>query len=174
MKIFLASSNELNHEREYLAGVVFCLGRLLHDLGSEQRVELVKWEYLDSSMGIDHKQDEYNRELATCDAAVVLLWRKFGEYTESEFRTALDGVRSGGFPRRLVVLFKETGAEMSPKLEAHRQALRTTDGIAWGAFSSDAELRANFLTEVFDVMADVDPKFHLPSQVTLVQYGLLG
>ena len=62
MKIFLASSNELNHEREYLAGVVFYLGRLLHDMGAEQRVELVKWEYLDSSMGIEHKQDEYNQE----------------------------------------------------------------------------------------------------------------
>ncbi len=32
MKTFLASSNELNHEREYLAGVVLYLGRLLHDM----------------------------------------------------------------------------------------------------------------------------------------------
>ena len=32
----------------------------------------------------------------TCDAAVVLLWRKFGEYAESEFQTAIHGVRSGG------------------------------------------------------------------------------
>ena len=124
MKIFLASSNELNHEREYLAGVVFCLGRLLHDMGLEQRVELVKWEYLDSSMGIDHKQDEYNRELATCDAAVVLFWRKFGEYTESEFQTAIHGARSGSSTRRLAVLFKEMGGEMSPELEAYRPTER--------------------------------------------------
>ena len=172
MKIFLASSNELNHEREYLAGVVFYLGRLLHDMGAEQRVELVKWEYLDSSMGVEHKQDEYNRELATCDAAVVLFWRKFGEYTESEFRTALTGIRSGEFQRRLVVLFKDTGEEMAPELGAFRRTLATGDGIASGTFSSDVELRANFLTLVFAVMAEIDPTFRLPSQVALVRYGL--
>jgi len=36
MKIFLASSSELDHERKYLVGVVFYLGRLLHDMVSKQ------------------------------------------------------------------------------------------------------------------------------------------
>ena len=172
MKIFLASSNELKHEREYLADVVFYLGRLLHDMGSEQRVELVKWEYLDSSMGIDHKQDEYNRELATCDAAVVLFWRKFGEYTESEFQTAIHGVRSSGSTRRLSVLFKETGEIRSPELETFRCNLLSAWGIGPIAFSSDGELRTHFLSTVFAVISDVDPSFAIPSPPTLVKYGL--
>ncbi len=172
MKIFLASSDELSHEREYLAGVVFYLGRLLHDMRLEHRVELVKWEYLDSSMGVVHKQEEYNQELVACDAAIVLFWRKFGEYTESEFRTALNGVRLGGFPRRLVVLFKETGEEMSPELEAYRRNLATADDIAIGTFSSDVELRSNFLTVVLGMIADADLTFRLPSQVVLARYGL--
>lgn len=47
MKVFLASSNELAHEREFLAGVVFRLGGLMHGMGTGLRVELVKWEYLE-------------------------------------------------------------------------------------------------------------------------------
>ena len=172
MKIFLASSNELNHEREYLAGVVFYLGRLLHDMGLEQRVELVKWEYLDSSMGIDHKQDEYNRELAACDAAIVLFWRKFGEYTESEFLTALHGARSDGSPRRLAVLFKGMSEEMSPELKAYRHDLPTTYGIEPGTFSSDDELRDQFLSVVFATLSGNEPSFDIPSSSTLVKYGL--
>ena len=54
MKVSLVSSNELEHERKVLAEVVFRLGVLLHGMGTEQRVELVKWESLDSSMRIEH------------------------------------------------------------------------------------------------------------------------
>ena len=172
MRIFLASSNELNHEREYLAGVVFYLGRLLHDMGSEQRVELVKWEYLDSSMGLEHKQAEYNRELAACDATVVLFWRKFGEYTESEFKTALQGVRTGGSVRRIAVLFKDTGEAMSSELMACRASLSAECGIVPESFSSDDELRARFLSVVFAMLAEDDPSFNVPPQHTLAKYGL--
>jgi hypothetical protein len=172
MKVFLASSNELAHEREFLAGVVFRLGGLMHGMGTGLRVELVKWEYLDSSMGIEHKQDEYNRELSECDAAVVLFWRKFGEYTESEFLTALRGVREGGRPRRLTVLFKESGEEASPELAAYRASLPGEYGIEPKAFSGDGELRALFLETVFKGLADEAPLFRVPAGDTLKKYGL--
>ena len=63
MKIFVASSSELKDERDELSGPVLRLNRWLADRGEEERVALAKWEYLDSSMGVDHKQEEYNRAL---------------------------------------------------------------------------------------------------------------
>ena len=63
IKIFVASSNELEAEREELAGAVQDLNGWLYSRGEDERVALEKWEYLDSSMGVDRKQEEYNRAL---------------------------------------------------------------------------------------------------------------
>ena len=104
------------------------------------RIDLEKWEYLDSSMGPLHKQEEYNRELATCDIVFVLFWRRFGEYTEEEFRMALDGLRSRQRPRKVVVMFKNDGEVEDIKLAAFKESLASEDGLDTLAFSSDIEL----------------------------------
>lgn len=49
--ISVISSNELQAERQALAGCVLRLNRWLVDQGEEERVSLEKWEYLDSEMG---------------------------------------------------------------------------------------------------------------------------
>ena len=173
MKIFIASSNELEHERVFLTGdVSWSLNGLLCDLGSDERVEPEKWEYLDSSMGVEHKQEEYNRALSTCDGVVVLFWRKFGEYTESEFLTALRSARSGGPVRRLAVLFKETGEAPSPELVAFKRKCPTLFGVEPASFLSDAELRSRFLKLVFDLFRDEHPGFAIPDAATLARYEL--
>ena len=66
IKVFVASSNELKDERGELAVPVLGLNGWLYSRGVEERVALEKWEYLDSSMGVDHKQEEYNRALRAC------------------------------------------------------------------------------------------------------------
>lgn len=148
MKIFLASSNELNREREYLASLVFYLGRLLHDMGIGQRVELVKWEYLDSPMGPLRKQEEYNLELATCDMVFVLFWRRFGEYTEEEFRNALEGMRNRQRPRKVVVMFKKGGEAVEPGLVSFRESLIVEAGLEVMEFSSDDELSQKVMSTI--------------------------
>ena len=173
MKVFIASSNELEHERVFLTGdVSWILNGLLCDLGSDERVEPEKWEYLDSSIGVDHKQEEYNRALSMCDGVVVLFWRKFGEYTESEFLTALRSARSGGSVRRLAVLFKETGEAPSPELADFKQTGAALYGVEPASFSSDGELRSRFLDLVFDLIRDRHPGFAVPDGAMLARYGL--
>lgn len=173
MKIFIASSNELEHERLFLSGeVCWFLNGLLCDRGLDVRVDPVKWEFLDSSMGIDHKQAEYNRALLGCDAAVVLFWRRFGQYTESEFQTAQESLRSGGSVRRLSVLFKESDEVPSPELVAFRKTLRTSSDIESAAFATDVRLRERFLSVVFDWLRDERPGFTIPDGPTLARYHL--
>lgn len=56
IKIFLASSEELKQERIELADLVEQLNHTLAKL--DLRIQLVKWEYLDSSIDARHKQEE--------------------------------------------------------------------------------------------------------------------
>ena len=172
MKIFIASSNELEHERLVTSEISLFVNRMLLDMGYEDRIEPEKWEYLDSSMGVEHKQEEYNRALAACDGVVVLFWRKFGEYTESEFLTALHSARSGGTVRRLAVLFKETGEAPSPELAAFKRNRASVFGVEPACFSSDAEFRAHFLSLAFGLLRDEHPGFAVPDADTLTRYCL--
>ena len=138
IKIFLASSDELAHERLVFSRIVLELGAQLRERG--MRIDLVKWEYLDPSMGPMHKQEEYNRELATCDMVFVLFWRRFGEYTEEEFRMALEGMRNRQRPCGVVVMFKNDGVEAEDGLVAFRDSLEPGDGLGVMGFSNDDEL----------------------------------
>ena len=170
IKIFLASSEELKDERLEMTDLVSRLNQTFKGRGIQ--LELKRWEYLDSSMGDQRKQDEYNNVLRECDICLVLFWRKFGEYTQSEFLAALRSARSGGSVRRLAVLFKETGEAPSPDLADFRRNCAALYGVEPGSFSSDAELRARFLSLVFDLLRDVHPGFPVPGNDTLARYGL--
>ena len=172
MKIFIASSNELEHERLVTSEISLFMNRMLLDMGHEERIEPEKWEYLDSAMGVEHKQEEYNRALAACDGVVVLFWRKYGEYTESEFLTALRSARSGGTVRRLAVLFKETGEAPSPELATFKRDCASVFGVEPANFSSDAELRDRFRSLAFDLLKDEHPGFAVPDDATLAHYCL--
>lgn len=169
MKIFIASSDELEPERIYLTGNV--CWRLLN-LHLPERVEPLKWEYLDSSIGVEHKQAEYNRALATCDGVVVLFWRKYGQYTESEFLTALDNAPT---VRRVAVMCKETGEEPSTdtKLAEFKRNCAARHGVELHGFSVKPELRTLFLSVVFDLLRDKYPAFEIPDNRTLARCGLL-
>ena len=60
-KVFLASSEELKHERLLLDSLFKHLNRIIRPRGL----------YLDSSMRPKHKQEEYNEELKTCEMRLV-------------------------------------------------------------------------------------------------------
>ena len=115
IKIFLASSEELKQERLELADLVENLNQRLSALGLQ--IQLVKWEYLDASMGPKHKQEEYNEALRDCEMCLVLYWTRFGDYTAIELNTAYEELCAGHNPKKLYVYFKD-GAEPSPELQA--------------------------------------------------------
>ena len=58
IKVFLASSDELTYERLQFDSLFNHLNRIFRPRGLY--LELSMWEYLDSSMGIKRKQEEYN------------------------------------------------------------------------------------------------------------------
>ena len=147
IRIFLASSDELRQERTEFADLIEHLNLIFRPKGTE--LQLVKWEYLDASMGGGRKQDEYNRELASCEVALVLYWHRFGAFTEEELRTAHENNRAGRNPRKLYVFFKETGSDegMSDALREFKDSFETTFGHFYCRFENVDMLKLNFLLQ---------------------------
>ena len=127
IKIFLASSEELKCERALFSKIVLTLNNVYRDKGFF--FSLIKWEYLDSSIGKDRKQDEYNRELRTCDIVFVIFWRKFGDYTNEEFEMAMKGLRTDRLPKLVVVMFKNNGDPIDNNLTEFKNSLKPEDRL---------------------------------------------
>ena len=104
IKIFLASSEELKDERLEMTDLVSRLSQTFKGRGIQ--LELKRWEYLDSSMGDQRKQDEYNNVLRDCDICLVLFWRRFGSYTGEELDVAYQCYKNKQKPEKIYVFFK--------------------------------------------------------------------
>ena len=147
IKIFLASSEELKQERLEIADLVENLNMRLETLGL--RIQLVKWEYLDSSMGPEHKQEEYNEALKECEMCIVMYWRRFGDYTTIELDTAYQGLCAGHNPKKLYVYFKDM-PELSPEIMDFRDGFPKKYGHFYSHFQNIDTLKTDFLLQFID------------------------
>lgn len=87
VKIFVASSNELENDRVHLGDYV----RKINDLYEPQgvRVRLYKWENFSPNYTGKRSQDEYNAYLRQCNAVIGLFKTKLGDYTCEEIKEGL-------------------------------------------------------------------------------------
>ena len=123
IKIFLASSEELKPERLELADLVENINNVLEK--QDITVRLVKWEYLDSSMGPQHKQEDYNDKLRECDICLVLYWTKFGMYTKTELDTAYGELCAGRNPHKIYIYFKDGATSFLQNMDTSTALLQT-------------------------------------------------
>lgn len=146
IKIFLASSEELRRERLEIAELIGHLNLALEH--SNIRLYLVKWEYLDASMGELHKQEEYNKVLEQCDICIVLFATRFGKYTATELNTAYHKlIKTGGNVKQLAVFFKSE-KEISNELKAFQKSFKNNyPEIPEYHFNDETKLKVDFLKE---------------------------
>lgn len=106
VNVFIASSSELKRERMELVDLMQDLNRAVF---RAQGIKLkpVLWEYMDSSMRAERKEDEYLVRLRECEVCIALFWRILGEYTEEELDVSVSEQLAGRMPKRVYVLFKE-------------------------------------------------------------------
>ena len=147
IKVFIASSEELRLERLEFIDMIQQLNRILKPRGVE--IDPVKWEYLDASMGSLHKQEEYNRELKTCEMCLVLYWTRFGDYTKSELDTAYSELCAGRNPQKLYVYFKDAD-DITPELKAFKESFATAYGHFFCRFENVDTMKLNFLLQFED------------------------
>lgn len=145
IQIFLASSGELKAERLHIASLVSKINFLWNS--RDINIRLIKWEYLDSSMGAQHKQEDYNDILRECDMAIILFWKKFGKYTEMEFQTALLELKAGNRVKRSFVLIKET-EERSDALSDFVGSLALQCAGMFDFYSDILDLKKRFIEQI--------------------------
>lgn len=151
IKIFIASSNELEKERLLMASLANELSTRLEKVGIQ--VIAVEWESLDASMGEDHKQEEYNEKLRECDMCMVLYWTKFGMYTKTELDTAYKEKIEGKNPQKVWVYFKEIDDPSNmptEKLKKFRDSFPTKYGHFYTPFANFDTLKAHFLLQFME------------------------
>lgn len=151
IKIFLASSKELEKERLVFADLVGHLNKALES--RDITISLVKWEYVDASMGPEHKQEEYNEQLRDCDLCIVLYWTTFGKWTKIELDTAYKEKCEGRNPKKLYVYFKE-GKQISEDLQKFRDSFPENYGHFFTDYKNIDTLKAHFLLQFMDYLSN--------------------
>jgi hypothetical protein len=86
IKLFLASSNELQDEREKIEIAISRKNRSLLQRGF--LIELSIWEDAINIGSSLRSQDNYNLEVEKCDLFVMLFYSKVGKYSLEEFKLA--------------------------------------------------------------------------------------
>ncbi len=152
IKIFIASSEELKHERQVFSDLALKLNLLLKD--KEIKICLEKWEYLDSSMSTLLKQQEYNIVLKKCDLCIALFWTKFGDFTGEEFKVAQDEVLKKKTLKEALLYFKTdfTNKELNEEQEENMHKLTEfkqeciKNNVLSSDFLNDIDLAYLFIT----------------------------
>lgn len=138
-KIFVASSAELKRERMELVDLM----QDMNDILVENSIKLkpVLWEYMDSSMRVERKEDEYLAKLRECEVCIVLFWQILGEYTVEELDVAVKEMRSVRCPKEVHVLFKEPAENVSEELISFKENLYNNYRLHPEKFNDISSLR---------------------------------
>jgi len=104
IKVFLASSEELEEDRKYIE---IQIGRFNKEMvKKEMYIELIIWEDFFDCMSKTRLQDEYNNAIKGCDVFFLLAHNKVGKFTEEEFEVAFGHFKENATPL-IFTLFKK-------------------------------------------------------------------
>lgn len=92
IKIFLASSKELQSEREHFEREIYRKCKIWFDRGIFLHLDI--WEDLSTRMSLAGSQNEYNQYVKAADLFVLLVHSKVGMYSAEEFDTAFGQFQS--------------------------------------------------------------------------------
>jgi hypothetical protein len=120
IKIFLASSNELKHDREQFENEINRKNKAWHSKGIFLHLEI--WEDLSSRMSSTRSQDEYNKKIKESDIFMLLACNKVGMYTAEEFDTAFGAFKATSNPF-IFTWFREPTATPEPSLQESKEKL---------------------------------------------------
>ncbi len=151
IRIFLASSNELEEERKEFE---LCIGRLnKHYIEENIFLELEIWEDFIDSMSQTGLQKEYNNAVRNSDIFVMLFFTKVGKFTLEEFETAFGEFKSNNSPK-IYTYFKNANIKTGD--------LRKEDTVSLFAFQNRLKELGHYQTE-YENIAGL--KYHFGEQL---------
>ncbi|MBR4870552.1 MAG: tetratricopeptide repeat protein [Alistipes sp.] len=159
IKIFFASSEELEDDRNAFGNLVRRLNKIYQKRGIE--LELFEWEDYDAAYNNRRKQDEYNDNVRACDIFLAVFHRVAGRFTIEEFDIATEEFRKKSLPKTYVYCkdIKE-GENESSELKEFKQRLIDEMGHYWSRYSNRDTMQLHFVMQLqmIDGMSQNDLK----------------
>ena len=147
IKIFLASSEEMDYDRQTFGNLVRRLDNLYEKRGI--RVKLFEWEDYDSAYNDRRKQDEYNDRVRESDVFLALFHRKAGSFTVEEFDIASEQFREKASPKVYTFLRNLKPEEVeTPELTAFKKRLFEELGHFWCRYENRESLQFQFVMQL--------------------------
>lgn len=172
IKIFLASSNELQAEREYFERKIY--HKCKDWFEREIFLHLDIWEDLSARMSVDGSQSEYNKLAQASDLFVLLAHTKVGMYTAEEFTTAFGQFQSTQKPFIFTYFKTPDGVTTDNSLAEFHQKLKdlkhfyssfTDENDLWNQFNEELDrLETDGFTEFKRHGSDEKPIINIKNQ----------
>ena len=147
IKIFLASSEELDYDRMAFGNLV----RRLDDMYEKRgiRIKLFEWEDYDSAYNDKRKQDEYNEYVCQSDIFLALFHKKAGQFTIEEFDKASEQFKATASPK-VYTYCKDLkpGEEESQELKEFKERLFNEMGHYWCRYDNRESLQFQFVMQL--------------------------
>lgn len=148
IKIFLASSEELDYDRMAFGNLV----RRLDDIYEKRgiRIKLFEWEDYDAAYNNCRKQDEYNEIIKESDMFLALFHIKAGKYTIEEFDVASEEFKRTGKRPKTYVYCRDiqNGEQESIELSDFKKKLFEELGYYWGHYDNRESLQLQFVMQL--------------------------
>ena len=123
IKVFLASSAELDLERAHVGDFFNDINSILAD--TNVRMRLLKWENFNSAFTGERKQSEYDQQVKKADVFIALYRTKAGKYTREETDVAKAAYAENHRPEELYCFIQD----WEEKREFGMDTLKTELGV---------------------------------------------
>jgi len=176
VKIFLASSSELEEERKEIALLLYRESKSLID--RDIFLDLVVWEDLLHSFRGERIQNYFNEEMLKCDIVIALFHKKVGQFTCEEFELAYKNLREGRMPYYLFVYFKgghisieEIDVENIKKIKYLKETIKRY-GQIYIPFKSIEELTLSLKNQFGKIFPNIISS-NILQEISTVKYSIM-
>jgi len=167
IKIFLASSEELENDRNAFGNLVRKLNRTYNKRGIN--LELFEWEDYDAAYNDKRKQDEYNENVRASDMFLAVFHRVAGRFTIEEFDVATEEFRKKASPKVYVYCKNiEKGESESLELKEFKQRLIDEMGHYWSRYANKDTMHLHFVMQLQMVESSTDESLKVEDGVVVL------
>ena len=153
--VFLASSNELNYDRNSFQALIAKLDDIYEPRGI--RIKCRRWEDFPAYCTGERTQDVYNKTVRSCDMCICMFHKEAGQYTIEEFEQALDEYRTNhSHPKTFVYIRALVEGEVeTDELKAFKDQLFKSIGHYWCNYASDDSMNLHFVMQLERLIPDM-------------------
>ncbi len=153
--VFLASSNELNYDRNSFQALIAKLDDIYEPRGI--RIKCRRWEDFPAYCTGERTQDVYNKTVRSCDMCICMFHKEAGQYTIEEFEQALDEYRTNrSHPKTFVYIRALVEGEVeTDELKAFKDQLFKSIGHYWCNYACDDSMNLHFVMQLERLIPDM-------------------